>query len=265
MISFTDAQWNALVAAYFYPFARVMAWLTADPVLGNRTVPMRLRIGLAIAISVVIAPMIGPLPDVDVASAMGLAILAQQVLIGLCLGFAVRIVFAAVEAAGQLAGLQMGLGFATFFDPQTSAQVPVVGQYLGLVATLVFLSLNGHAMLIGALAESFRLLPVGLPGLSSSGLGAYAAYGGQVFALGLALSMPVIAALLIANLGIGIISRAAPQMNIFAVGFPFTLLVGMAALYLTLPYFVPLLERLFTSGIESAVALLRGLATAPAR
>ncbi len=265
MISFTDAQWNALIAAYFYPFARVMAWLTTDPVLGNRSVPMRLRIGLAIALAVILAPQIGPLPAVDVASAMGVAILAQQVLIGICLGFAVRVVFAAVEAAGQLAGLQMGLGFATFFDPQTSAQVPVVGQYLGLVATLVFLSLNGHAMLITALAESFRLLPVGMSGFSAAGLGAYAAYGAQVFALGLALSLPVIAALLIANLGIGVISRAAPQMNIFAVGFPFTLLVGMAALYLTLPYFVPLLERVFTGGIESAVALLRGLAPVPAR
>ena len=259
MISFTDAQWNALIAAYFYPFARIMAWLATDPVLGNRSVPMRLRIGLAIALAVVIAPMSGPLPATEVGSAMGMAILAQQVLIGVCLGFAVRIVFAAVEAAGQFAGLQMGLGFATFFDPQTSAQVPVVGQYLGLVATLVFLSINGHAMLIGALAESFRLVPVGMPGLAPAGLAGYAAYGAQVFALGLALALPVIAALLIANLGVGVISRAAPQMNIFAVGFPFTLLLGMAALYLTLPYFAPLLERIFAGGIEMAVALLRGL------
>jgi flagellar biosynthetic protein FliR len=260
MIELTTGQWNALIAAYFYPFARVMGYISADPVLGNRSVPIRLKIGLALAISVAIAPTLGPLPEIEPTSGVGLAILAQQVFIGVAIGFAVRVIFAAVEMAGQMIGLQMGLGFATFFDPQTSAQVPVVGQYLGLLAILVFLSINGHALLLSTLIESFSILPVGTLGLDSNGFAAYARWGSQIFVIGFTLALPVIATLLIANFGIGIISRAAPQMNIFAVGFPFTLLVGMASLYLMMPYFFPVLDRWFASGVETIVLLLRAMA-----
>jgi flagellar biosynthetic protein FliR len=265
MIELTTAQWNLLLATYFYPFVRVMGYLATDPVLGNRSVPVRLRIGLALAISVAIAPTLGPLPSIDPASPVGLAILAQQLLIGVAIGFAVRVIFAAVEMAGQVMGLQMGLGFATFFDPQTSAQVPVVGQYLGLLAILVFLSINGHSLMLSTLIESFRILPIGTLGLDSNGFAAYARWGAQIFLIGFTLALPVIATLLIANFGIGIISRAAPQMNIFAVGFPFTLLVGFASLYLLVPYFLPILDRLFSGGVETLVLLLRGMAVAPAR
>jgi flagellar biosynthetic protein FliR len=263
MIELTTAQWNLLLATYLYPFVRVMGYISADPVLGNRTVPIRLKIGLALAISVAIAPTLGPLPAIEPASPAGLAILAQQVFIGVAIGFAVRVILAAVEMAGQMIGLQMGLGFATFFDPQTSAQVPVIGQYLGLLAILVFLSINGHALLLSTLIESFSILPIGTLGLDSNGFSAFARWGAQIFLIGFTLALPVIATLLIANFGIGIISRAAPQMNIFAVGFPFTLLVGFIALYLMIPYFLPVLDRLFTGGIETLVLVLRAFAVSP--
>lgn len=263
MIELTTAQWNLLLATYLYPFVRVMGYISADPVLGNRTVPIRLKIGLALAISVAIAPTLGPLPAIEPASPAGLAILAQQVFIGVAIGFAVRVILAAVEMAGQMIGLQMGLGFATFFDPQTSAQVPVIGQYLGLLAILVFLSINGHALVLSTLIESFRILPIGTLGLESNGFSAFARWGAQIFLIGFTLALPVIATLLIANFGIGIISRAAPQMNIFAVGFPFTLLVGFVALYLMFPYFLPVLDRLFTGGIETLVMVLRAFAVSP--
>jgi flagellar biosynthetic protein FliR len=263
MIELTTAQWNLLLATYLYPFVRVMGYISADPVLGNRTVPIRLKIGLALAISVAIAPTLGPLPAIEPASPAGLAILAQQVFIGVAIGFAVRVILAAVEMAGQMIGLQMGLGFATFFDPQTSAQVPVIGQYLGLLAVLVFLSINGHALLLSTLIESFSILPIGTLGLDSNGFSAFARWGAQIFLIGFTLALPVIATLLIANFGIGIISRAAPQMNIFAVGFPFTLLVGFIALYLMIPYFLPVLDRLFTGGIETLVLVLRAFAVSP--
>jgi flagellar biosynthetic protein FliR len=265
MIELTTAQWNLLLATYLYPFVRVMGYISADPVLGNRSVPIRLKIGLALAISVAIAPTLGPLPAIEPASPIGLAILAQQILIGVAIGFAVRVIFAAVEMAGQVMGLQMGLGFATFFDPQTSAQVPVVGQYLGLLAILVFLSINGHALVLSTLIESFRILPIGTLGLDSNGFAAYARWGTQIFLVGFTLALPLIATLLIANFGIGIISRAAPQMNIFAVGFPFILLIGFASIYLMTPYFLPLLDRMFYTGIETLVLLLRGMATVPVR
>jgi len=265
MIEFTTAQWNALIAAYFYPFARIMGFIIADPVLGNRSVPVRVKVGIALAISVAIAPTLADLPAIDPATATGFAILVQQVFIGIAIGFAVRVIFAAVEMAGQVIGLQMGLGFATFFDPQTSAQVPVIGQYLGLVAILIFLSINGHAVLLTALIESFNILPIGTLGVDSNGFAAWASWGAQIFLVGFTMALPAIAALLIANFGVGIISRAAPQMNIFAVGFPFTLLVGFVSIYLMMPYFFPMLERWFVTGIEGIILLLRALALPVAR
>jgi flagellar biosynthetic protein FliR len=178
------------------------------------------------------------------------------VAVGLTIGFAARLVFAAFDLAGEVIGLQMGLGFATFFDPQTSAQVPVIGQYLGLLAILVFLSINGHALLLSTLIESFSILPIGTLGLDSNGFSAFARWGAQIFLIGFTLALPVIATLLIANFGIGIISRAAPQMNIFAVGFPFTLLVGFIALYLMIPYFLPVLDRDWAAARPSVLAAL---------
>jgi flagellar biosynthesis protein FliR len=260
MIELTDAQWNALLAAYFYPFARVLGLLITDPVLGNRSVPMRLRVGLALAITVILVPAIGPLPAIEPGSATGIAILVQQILIGMAIGFAMRVIFAAIEMAGQLIGLQMGLGFATFFDPQTSAQVPVIGQFLGLIGVLVFLSINGHAIVLSTLVESFRILPIGTLGVDSEGFARYAQWGSQIFLIGFTLSLPVVATLLIANFTIGIMSRAAPQMNIFGVGFPFTLLVGLVSMYLMLPQFLPVIERWFASGAETTILILRAFA-----
>lgn len=261
MITVTTAELNALLAAYLYPFVRILGLLATEPVLGNRSVPAQVKVGLAIAITVVLVPSLPPPPAVEPASGIGLLILGQQLLIGIALGFVMRIVFDAVEMAGQMIGLQMGLGFATFFDPQTAGQVPVVGQFLGITVLLVFLAINGHALVLSVLAESFRLLPVGQIGLGAGGFGFLASWGAQIFAIGLVLALPVIAALLVANAAFGLLTRAAPQINIFSVGFPFTLLAGFVALYLSMPHFMPVFDRLFASGIEAMVMVLRAFAS----
>ncbi|MEW5943370.1 MAG: flagellar biosynthetic protein FliR [Pseudomonadota bacterium] len=250
MLSVTSAQLNAWIVAFIWPLARIAALIASSPVLGNPSFPRRAKIGLALAITIVVAPTLPPMPQVEPGSAAGLLILGQQMLIGLAMGFAMRIVFVAVETVGNIAGLQMGLGFATFFDPVNSAQVPVLGQFLGVLFTLVFLALNGHLLMIETLAESFRVLPVGAAPLSAAGWKALAAWGGEIFRAGVLLSLPVIAALLITNLAIGIMTRAAPQLNIFAVGFPLTLAAGFFTLILTLPYLAPLLERLMHDGLQ---------------
>jgi flagellar biosynthetic protein FliR len=250
MLSVTSAQLNAWIVAFIWPLARIAALIASSPVLGNPSFPRRAKIGLALAITIVVAPALPPMPQVEPGSAAGLLILGQQMLIGLAMGFAMRIVFVAMETVGNIAGLQMGLGFATFFDPVNSAQVPVLGQFLGVLFTLVFLALNGHLLMIETLAESFRVLPVGAAPLSAAGWKALAAWGGEIFRAGVLLSLPVIAALLITNLAIGIMTRAAPQLNIFAVGFPLTLAAGFFTLILTLPYLAPLLERLMHDGLQ---------------
>ncbi|MDP3715801.1 MAG: flagellar biosynthetic protein FliR, partial [Burkholderiales bacterium] len=144
MLTITTDQLNAWLAGLMWPFIRILGLMIAAPLFGNQRFPVRMRVGLALLITVVVAPTLPPLPDIAPDSPAGLGIFMQQLLIGLAMGFAVRMIFTAVEMAGELIGLQMGLGFAVFYDPQSSGQMPVVGQFLGLVATLTFLALNGH-------------------------------------------------------------------------------------------------------------------------
>jgi flagellar biosynthetic protein FliR len=118
VISFTSAQLTAWFAAFIFPLARVLALVASAPILGNRQVPVRIKVALGVAITVIIAPTLDIPPDLDPASAQGVLVLMQQIVAGLVMGFAIRLVFTAVEMAGDLAGMQMGLGFATFYDPQ---------------------------------------------------------------------------------------------------------------------------------------------------
>lgn len=255
MISVTSAQLSAWLAAFIWPFVRILALVSSAPILGNPGIPLRAKIGLALLITFVLAPAIGTMPMVEPGSAIGLLIMAQQIVIGVAMGLAMRIVFTAVEMAGQLIGMQMGLGFATFFDPQNAAQTPVVGSFLGLISTLFFLALNGHLLMIEVLAQSFHVLPVMAQPLSVTGWRALVGWGGEVFLAGLLLSMPIMAALLITNLALGIMTRAAPQLNVFSVGFPITLAAGFVVLAVALPYFAPLFERLIHDGLQMALQI----------
>lgn len=256
MLTFGSAELSAWLAAFLWPFARVLGLLIAAPLFGNPRFPLRVRLGLALLITVVVAPTLPPVPQVAPDSLAGLGIFAQQLLIGLTMGFAVRLVFTAVEMAGELIGMQMGLGFAMFYDPQNAGQMPVVGQFLGVLTTLIFLALNGHLLMLSALAESFRDLPVGtLPGtgrwLDIAGWGA------GIFSAALLLAMPVIAALLTVNLALAALTRSSPQLNVFAIGFPITLAVGFAALLLTLPWLPATAESLLRVAMERLFSLGR--------
>jgi len=243
MLTFTSAQLDAWLAALFWPLTRVLALLAAAPVLGQTRIPMRLRIGLAIVIVVAIAPTLPPLPQISPASAAGMLVLATQIVIGLAIGFALRLVFTAVEMAGDLIGLQMGLGFAMFYDPTNVQHTPILGQFLGLLATLTFLALNGHLLVISAIADSFQTLPIAAQPLSGNWYETLARHGAVIFTAGLQLALPLIVTMLVVNLALGVLTRSAPQLNIFAVGFPVTLAIGFGALILTLPYFGPLFEH----------------------
>jgi flagellar biosynthetic protein FliR len=258
MISVTTAQLNAWLVAFAWPLARILALIASAPVIGNPSLPASVKIGLALLLTVLVAPMLPPPPSLDPASATGLLILAQQVLIGLAMGVAMQVVFHAAEMAGELIGLQMGLGFATLYDASVPGFIPIVGQYLGIVVGLAFLAIDGHLLLLAALVESFQVLPFA-PLSAPSGLRALVEWGGRIFSYSLALSLPLLAALLIANLALGVLTRAAPQLNIFAVGFPLTILMGLLALTLALPYFAPALERLFMDCLAAVLRLAAAL------
>jgi flagellar biosynthetic protein FliR len=263
VIELSVARFAELLAVVGWPFVRILAFIAAEPVLGNRTVPMRAKVLLALMLAIVIAPTLPPPPAVDPASAAGLLILAQQIIIGVAMGFTARIVVASAEMAGQLAGLQVGLGFAVFFDPQGSGQTPIVAQFYGLIAILTLLAMDGHHLLLTALAESFRSLPVSLDPIAPPGLRVVVEWGGEIFRAGLMMSLPVVGSLLVANVALGVLTRAAPQLNIFAVGFPVTLALGFMMFYLSLPLVVPMIESLSQQGVAVMMRVVEQMRPTP--
>ncbi len=256
MLTVTSVQLNAWLAMFFWPFCRILALMAASPLFGARGIPNNIKVVLAFAITVVVAPLLPPMPDVPPTSAVGMLILAQQVVIGYGMGLVVRLAFSAAEMGGHIIGLQMGLGFATFFDPQNGTQVPLLGQFLGVMAMLLFLAFNGHLMVIAALVESFHTLPVG-QFIATKGWKAVTLAGGNVFSWGLLIAMPVLAAVMMANVALGVLTRAAPQLNIFAVGFPITLGLGFVVLAFSLPYFLPLFQSMVEQSINTMVMLAK--------
>ncbi len=259
MISLTDAQLNAWLINFIWPLTRILGLIMVAPVFGHRSVPRHVKIGLGVFIALILAPTLPPMPDVALGSWQGLLILLQQLLIGMAIGFTMRVAFAAVDAAGEIIGMQMGLGFASFFDPQSAGQTLVIAQFVNMLAMLLFLSVNAHLLLIGVLVDSFQTLPVSTQHLSSAGFYSLAAFGSTVFSVGLQLALPMIAILLITNLALGILTRSAPQLNIFAIGFPITLGVGLIMLNVTLPYFAPQLELLIQNGFKTTSIVIQTL------
>ncbi|KUZ66555.1 flagellar biosynthetic protein FliR [Burkholderia ubonensis] len=258
MFSVTYAQLNAWLTAFLWPFVRMLALVAVAPVTGHASVPGRVKIGVAAFMALVVAPTLGPLPAVTVFSAQGIWIVVTQFLIGVAMGFTMQIVFAAAQAAGDAIGLSMGLGFATFFDPHASGATPVMGRFLNAVAILAFLAFDGHLQVLAALAASFQALPVSAELLHAPGWRTLAAFGATVFQMGLLLALPVVAALLIANLALGILNRAAPQVGIFQVGFPVTMLVGLLLVQLMVPNMVPFFGHLFDMGLDAMWRVLGG-------
>ena len=256
MISFTSAQLDAWLAALIFPLTRILAMIASSPILGNKQVPARVKIGLSVLLAIIIAPTISEMPPVSIGSPQGLLIIIQQIIIGVAMGFTMRLIFTAVEMAGELSGLQMGLGFASFYDPVNASYTPIIAQWMGVIATLAFLALNGHLYMISTLSESFQTLPIGSM-MSYKEFYGVVSWGGSIFAYALQISLPMLAALLITNIALGILTRAAPQLNLFAVGFPITLAIGFFVLVLSMPYFVPILDRITQEGIGTALNLMK--------
>jgi flagellar biosynthetic protein FliR len=250
MISFSTADINLWIAGLLWPLTRIMGLIAASPLLGNSAVPATVKISLGVLLAMIVAPAVPALPAADPMSLAGLLILVQEMLIGLAMGFSIRIIFAAVEMAGEISSLTMGLGFATFFDPTTQGRSSAISQFLALVATMAFLAVNAHLVLLSALVESFSTLPVSAAPVYGGGFKQLADWGGRIFSTGVQLSLPIVAALLITNVALGILTRAAPQLNLFGIGFPITLGVGLLVIAMTLPYLVTPVQNLFLDGIE---------------
>jgi flagellar biosynthetic protein FliR len=245
VFTFTEAQLLAWLSPVFWPFIRALALMTSLPVFSQRSVPMRVKVGLALLIALAAQASLPAMPVVALDSAVAIMLVLQQLLIGLSLGFAARIVFAAVELGGELIGLQMGLNFAGFFDPATASQGTASGRLFGTLVAFLFVLGNGHLAVINALVHSFEVFAVGDEPFAFLRATQPQAWGSELSMLGLWIALPLVGMLLFVNLVLGVISRVAPQISVFSVGFPITVTVGLIGMLFTLP----LLEQPFTTAL----------------
>ena len=251
MISITSTQLYAWIASFLWPLTRILGLISTAPLFGNLSIPKRVKAGLGVMLALVIAPTVPALPATDPMSLPGLLILMQQLVIGLSMGFAMRIAFACVEMAGEISSMTMGLGFATFYDPQSRGHSSAISQFLALMTLMIYLATDLHLLLLSTLAQSFTSLPISADALSGAGLRQLVIWGGRIFSAGVQLSLPIVAALLITNMALGILTRAAPQLNIFGIGFPITIGVGFAMIGLALPYLSTPITHVLREGIDA--------------
>jgi flagellar biosynthetic protein FliR len=250
VISFTEAQVLAWLTPLLWPFLRALALFSSLPLLGTRVVPARVRVALAALVALAAQAGLPPVEPVALDSWLAFQLVVQQLLIGISLGFAVRLVFAAIEMAGEIVGLQMGLNFAGFFDPLTASQTTASSRFFGAIVGWLFIVINGHLLIIAALVNSFNAFPVSGEPFAFLRQAMPHEWGAMIFATGLWIALPMVAMLSFVNLVLGVISRVAAQINVFAIGFPITLGVGLVGILLTLP----LLQQPFTMALERMLA-----------
>lgn len=228
------------IASYMWPLFRVSSMLMAMAIIGANTTPVRIRLLLSMTITFAIAPVIPPVENVDLLSVSSMFIVAQQIIIGVAMGFVTLLLMQTFVLTGQVIGMQTSLGFASMVDPSSGQQTPVIGNFFLLLTTMIFLAVDGHLVLIRMLVVSFDTIPISDKGLSITSYKLLVEWGAYMFGAALTMSITAIVALLMINLSFGVMTRASPQLNIFSIGFPVTMVTGLFILWLTL---TPIMEH----------------------
>lgn len=259
MLEVNSAQLQLWLAHFLWPFIRILSFLLASPLLGHSSIPPHVKIGFAALVSIAIAPIIPPIPSIPIVSWAGFGLLIEQMLIGIAIGFAMRVTFTTLQVAGDLAGLQMGLAFATLFTPE-SGNTMILARLFYMIGLLFFVSINGHLIVIETLAHTFQKLPIGEITFQANAWHMLSKYVGILFSTGLLMSLPMIAALLIINLAMGILNRSAPQLTVFSIGFPLTLTTGLILLMILSKDMGKTISGIFENGLIFLDQWLAGLA-----
>jgi flagellar biosynthetic protein FliR len=233
--------------AFMWPMLRISALLLAAPVFSLSALTVRIRVLLALALSVMVYPLF-TWPDIDPLSPAGLLEIGNQLVIGVFMGLALQIVTAAVVVAGQTISNSMGLSMASLIDPNLG-NVPVIAQFLLIMSTLIFVSLGGHAMLLALILESFATLPVGSSLFGPQAYAQLVSWSSMIFLGALLTALPVMVTLLFISIGLGVVTRAAPSLNIFSVGLPATIVVGFVVLLLSLANIGSRIQWLWLQGL----------------
>jgi len=258
LLAFDQGRVMVLVLA----LARVGGLFIMGPIFAARMTPMMVRAGLVFFITLAMLPLLGATPPALLAHAGPMVLLGMlgfETLIGFVIGLIAQLTFGAVQMAGQLSGIQMGIGLSNLIDPQTQEHITSLAQWQNLLALLVFLSVDGHHMLIRAVADSFRVLPLGGGLPSAAGFGLVMNLAGGLFVVALKIAAPVMMLLLLVNAAMGVLSKLIPQLNVFIVGFPLNIAAGLFVLTASQPFTVRLLMTSFSEVGDSLAAVMRAL------
>ena len=256
MLTLNSDLIQAWVVTILIPLVRILGFVAIAPFFGNQAISMPIKVAMGVLLAMMIAPAAPAMPTVDLLSLRGILIIAEQMIIGLAIGLMMQIIFSAIEMAGQISGMTMGFGFATNYDPQSAGSTIVISQLMGILALLVFLSMNGHLIMISALLESFYAFPVTAEPRMIDGM-TIAIWGAKLFSISLQLSLPIVATLLITNLALGILTKSSPQLNIFGIGFPITLCVGFLVIMLMLPTMAAPYQYILEQGMAASKTMLK--------
>jgi len=243
MLQLTSLQLEQWIAQFLLPFFRIASFFMVVPMIGTQLVPARIRLGLALGMTVVLLPTLPEMPLLSGMSLQTYILVAQQILIGTAMAFVIQVLFQVFSLGGQLISSQMGLGFASVSDPANGVSVVVLSQMYLMMVMLLFLAFNGHLVMFEALARSFFVFPVSEGGLPVSGYMALAQSGSWMLASALLMALPAVTALLVIYFAFGVMAKAAPQLNIFAIGFPFTMMVGLVITWVSLEGFLGQYQR----------------------
>lgn len=236
--------------------ARISGIFIAAPVYGSRNIPSYAKIGLAISLTYLIAPLVSRPPIIPESLYPYSLVVIGEVGIGLIIGFAASLIFSAVQMAGQLLDMQIGFGIINIFDPQLGQQLPLIGNFKYILALIVFLSTNGHHILLTALVSSFKFIPLTGFVLTGSLTNLMVDMVSGIFIIAIKISLPVLVAVFLTDIALGILARTMPQMNIFVVGVPGKIIVGIFVLSLALPFYVMFLEVAFNGMYNDIYRLL---------
>jgi len=244
------------VGRLWWPMLRVGGFVLAAPTLSETVIPGRIKVIMSLSLAFLMAPTVQIPAALSIFSGAGLLAAVTELLIGLSIGMVVQLAFEALIFAGQAISLSMGLGFATLVDPQRGANTTVIGQMFMILGILTYLAINGHLALLGALAESFHTLPIGAPNIDKNFLLSVALWGARVFESGLLIALPAVIALVIVNLALGVVTRAAPQLNLFGIGFTISLLCGFFVLIVGIDGIMAGISSLIGSALAEANELV---------
>ncbi len=257
-----DMNFEVAIVKYLLILFRCLGFFILTPIFGRREIPPQVKIGLAALLSFIVYPII---PDMNLSSDLWnmAASVLKEFMAGISIGYAAFLLFSSMYLAGEIIDLEMGFGIVNVLDPQSNTQVPLMGNYYYILTILLFLTVNGHHMLISTIIKSYELLPLGEAVYQKGLLNVIIISFKDMFILGVQIALPVVSIIFLTDFALGIIARTVPQMNVFMVGLPMKIAVGMVGMLIMFPMYIVVVDAIYNGTYEKMLMIIREMLVKP--